>query len=203
VPTLVERRLTDQHRRAQVALRTRTVAEVARLWPALDLAALDRTYPALLSSVAPLVARNRKTSADLSAGYLREHRKAAGVGGTWDLVLADTVDRERLETALRVTSVVAAKRAVAAGQSTDLAMRTALVQAAGSVSRLVLDGGRDTVVETLRATGRVRYERVTGGSACGFCLMLAGRGAVYLTEDSGGFESHDHCGCTAAPVYDA
>lgn len=32
--------------------------------------------------------------------------------------------------------------------------------------------------------------------------MLAGRGGVYLTEETASFESHDACGCTAEPFYE-
>jgi hypothetical protein len=41
---------------------------------------------------------------------------------------------------------------------------------------------------------------VTSGNACDFCSMLADRGAVY-GEASAEFEAHDHCSCSAQPVY--
>lgn len=47
---------------------------------------------------------------------------------------------------------------------------------------------------------RVRYRRITSGTACAFCRMLAGRGAVY-SENTGRFQAHDHCACTAEPDF--
>jgi hypothetical protein len=31
--------------------------------------------------------------------------------------------------------------------------------------------------------------------------MIAGRGPVYKSDDSAGFEAHDSCSCSAEPVY--
>jgi hypothetical protein len=45
-------------------------------------------------------------------------------------------------------------------------------------------------------------QRVLGGAGCDFCQMLAGRGEVYSAETAD-FEAHDHCGCTAEPIYRA
>jgi hypothetical protein len=32
--------------------------------------------------------------------------------------------------------------------------------------------------------------------------MVASQGIVYKSEDSAGFEAHDHCGCTAEPAFE-
>lgn len=50
----------------------------------------------------------------------------------------------------------------------------------------------------------VRFARVTTGrNTCSFCLMLAGRGAVYWSEESAGAfnEWHRHCTCKVVPSY--
>jgi hypothetical protein len=47
---------------------------------------------------------------------------------------------------------------------------------------------------------KVRYKRVLSSNPCSFCRMLAGRGAVYH-EGTASFESHDHCACSAEPVF--
>jgi hypothetical protein len=70
-----------------------------------------------------------------------------------------------------------------------------------AVSRALQVGGRETITSTVKADPRaVGYERVTSGSACDFCSMLADRGAVY-GEASADFEAHDGCACGAEPVY--
>ncbi len=50
----------------------------------------------------------------------------------------------------------------------------------------------------------VRFARVTSGrNTCAFCLMLAGRGAVYHTRQSAGElgQYHRHCSCKIVPSY--
>ena len=196
------RQLTQEHRAQQLLLRRATVAQVSKLWPALDWARLDRTYPEFALSVAALVQRNRATSAGLAASYLRAFRQAHGVPGQVKVVFAEPLIVDQFTTSLRVTSVVAAKNAAAAGTVPEVAMRNALSQASGAMSRLVLDSGRDTLVQTLKADrAAFGWQRVLGGGGCDFCQMLAGRGAVYK-EDTADFPSHDHCGCSAEPVYD-
>ena len=196
------RPLTQQHRAQQLLLRRATVAQVAKLWPALDWARLDATYPNFALSVAALVQRHRQTSAGLAAQYLRAFRLASGVPGELKVVHAEPLIVDQFTTSLRVVSVIAAKKSAAAGKAAELAMADALTETQGSMARLVLDAGRDTATKTLKAD-RAAYgwQRVLGGGGCDFCQMLAGRGAVYK-EDTADFPSHDHCGCSAEPVYD-
>jgi hypothetical protein len=195
------RALTQQHRAQQLLLRRATIAQVSRLWPALDWARLDESYPAFAVSVAALVQRNRQTSAGLAAEYLRAFRKASGVPGELKVVFAEPLIVDQFSTSLRVVSVVAAKKSAAAGKVADLAMTDALTETQGSMARLVLNSGRETVTGTITADPRATgYQRVLGGSGCEFCQMLAGRGAVY-GEASADFEAHDHCGCSAEPVF--
>jgi hypothetical protein len=132
--------------------------------------------------------------------YVEAMRRAEKAAGSAE-VLTATLDPERLSTALRVTSLVALKRGAAVGMPAPTAMANAFVQSSGAATRIVLDGGRDTIRETLAADpAAAGWTRVVGGSACSFCEMLAGRGAVYSAETAD-FASHDHCGCMAEPVY--
>jgi len=134
---------------------------------------------------------------------LRAFRQAKGVPGAVKPVFAEPLIVDQFATSLRVTSVVAAKKAAAAGTLPVEAMANALTQSTGSMARLVLDAGRDTITQTIRADrAAFGWQRILGGGGCDFCQMLAGRGAVYK-EDTADFPSHDHCGCTSEPVYDA
>lgn len=80
----------------------------------------------------------------------------------------------------------------------DTALRTLI---AGGVQRRIADHVRGTIagssIEDPAARG---WKRVGDGSSCSFCSMLLGRGAVY-TEATADFQSHDHCGCSAAPAW--
>lgn len=51
-----------------------------------------------------------------------------------------------------------------------------------------------------------RFARVpTGEKTCDFCIMLASRGPVYLTEESAGAftQFHAHCDCKVVPFFDS
>ena len=81
------------------------------------------------------------------------------------------------------------------GFSPTAAARNGFAKVSGSASGLVFGGSRLVLTE---ATGK--YRRVAGGSACDFCLMLEGRGAVYSVRTAD-FTAHDHCACSAEPVF--
>ena len=192
------RELTVMHRRQQLALRKTTLTQMERLWPALDWADLDKTYPGFAAEAAALVASNRKVSSGLSAAYLRAFRVASGLSGDVRIVVPPMAP-EQFKTSLRVTSLVAAKKSAARLVPADVAMTNALTQASGAMAHLVLNGGRETVNQTLRADSSARgWRRVLGGGGCDFCQMLAGR--IYPT-DNADFDAHGKCGCTSEPVY--
>ncbi len=193
--------LTQRHRAQQLLLRRATQSQVEQLWPVLNWSRLNETYPAFAVAAAGLVELNRSTSAGLASTYLRKFRKAAGVTGDFRVVRAEPLIVEQFSTSLWVTSVVAAKTAAGGGAAEVVAMGNALTQTKGSLARLVLNAGRETVLRTTSADDKASgFQRVLGGKGCDFCQMLAGRGAVY-SEDSVEFEAHDHCGCSAEPIY--
>jgi hypothetical protein len=192
--------LTRNYRAQNLALRAQTVRDLQRIWPALDWRNLERTYPAWFAAAATLVQRDRTRSAGLASLYLKAHRLQAGIPGAPNVVLAGAAPAEQVATSLYVTTVVAVKKSTMAGKTAQQAMTDAFVQSAGAATRLVLDAGRDTIRKTTTNDPRTRgWQRVTSGG-CAFCEMLAGRGSVY-TEESADFASHDHCACTAEPVY--
>ena len=190
--------LTQVHRRQQLALRKATMEQVEKVWPALDWADLDKTYPGFAAEVAALVSKNRNTSSGLAAAYLRAFRVASGRSGDVRIVVPP-MDPQQFKVSLRVTSLVAAKKSAALLVPADVAMTNALTQSAGAMARLVLNGGRETVNQTIRADDKATgWRRVLGGGGCDFCRLLAGR--VY-PRDNADFEAHGKCGCTSEPVY--
>ena len=71
----------------------------------------------------------------------------------------------------------------------------------GASTRMVMMGGRDTVTNAAHSDPMARgWERVIEPGACGFCAMLAGRGAVYKASTVD-FRAHDHCHCVARAVF--
>lgn len=193
--------LTEGYRRANQALRAATLRDFLRLWPVLDPARMDETFPAWALSTRTLIARDRARAAGLAAGYLKATRLSSGVAGEATVVLSSTMPAAQVETSLSVTARAGYYTALRYGRTPEQARQVALVRSAGAVSRLVLGGGRDTVQASLRADRKGRgWQRVTSAKACDFCVMLAGRGAVY-SADTANFSAHDHCSCTVRPVY--
>ncbi len=197
---LTASQLTQLHRRQQLALRKATIAEVERLWPALAFDNLDGSYPVLAGSIAKAVAKYRRTSAGLSAAFLRAHRVASGLDGAVDVALPGVLDLEQFDASLHPFAVAGVKVATAKAVAPDVAMRNALTLSSGSMSRLVLSAGRETVTQTVQSDRRgIGWRRVLGGGGCDFCRELAGR--VY-PSDNADFEAHGQCGCTSEPVWD-
>lgn len=71
-----------------------------------------------------------------------------------------------------------------------------LLQLAGAQS--MMTGARATTIENANREPGARWFRLASPSACGFCKMLATRGAKYWSEESGSFEPHPRCHCLAA-----
>lgn len=67
-------------------------------------------------------------------------------------------------------------------------------------TRAVFTASRDTVVANAVREG-VRWARHASANACGFCRMLATRGAVYRSQELAQ-KSHDGCHCLAVPDRD-
>lgn len=78
----------------------------------------------------------------------------------------------------------------------------ALSKISGGLQLVVGNAYRETIMGSSIADPAARgWQRVADGNACGFCLMLEGRGSVY-SEASADFASHDKCGCTAEPAFE-
>lgn len=193
--------LTATYRSQTLALRGETLRDLHKLWPALDWRKLDKTYPAWFTAVSSLIERDRQTASGLASAYLKAFRLSEGIPGNPRIILAQPVPAEQMSTSMRVTTIIAAKKATSAGMTAEQAMAAAFVQSSGAATRLVLDGGRDTIRGSLAVDKRsIGWQRITSGRSCEFCAMLAGRGAVYKV-DTVDFPAHDHCSCSVEPVY--
>lgn len=197
------RELTVMHRRQQLALRKATIEQLEDVWPALDWADLDKSYPGFAAEVATVVTKNRKTSSGLAAGYLRAFRVASGLTGDVRLVVPPLAPAQ-FTTSLRVSSLVAVKKSAARLVPQETAMANALTLTVGEMSRLVLNGGRETTNHTIRNDDKaVGWRRVVGSTACAFCREIAGSGSRIYPRNNADFDAHGKCGCTSEPVYRA
>lgn len=195
--TIAAARLNDVYRVAQGRTAAAGAAEVlVAMRQLLDPTALDRTFAAYVATAQRLLIAQHADAAALGAEYYQTHRALSGVTGALDPVLIAPNGRQ-IARSLHFTGPVTLKRAMLDGHSLSTAIAVAESRTAGSVFRLVANGARDTLMATMKADPKVvRYSRVTDGSPCPFCEMLAGRGAVYLSEDTAaGSDYHDRCNC--------
>lgn len=208
------RRLTEQHRKAQLAVRAAALREALRLWPVLDPLRLDETAPVWLRLMAQLVLRWRSTSAQRSVDYYRAFR-AAETGQLVAPPIPEPPDADmgRVTTSLTVTGPVRVKQLTQRGEPPQRAARQVLPQSSAAAGRHVLDGGRQQLLTAAIADEHaVGWIRITDAEPCAFCAMLASRGFVYLSEASAarttvrskrgpGRQYHDGCSCQVEPAF--
>ena|GEM_PF-1477674 len=190
-------------------------ALLRQAWPLLDLHDLKGTMPAFTAAVRAIVQRYGQASAAGALSYYKTERAAAKVPGRPSLKLAPSPADSVIESA--VSWATTDLYGPVTTETTDAAMK----QLDESVSQLVLDQGRDTIIGAVQQDKYARaWVRVTSPGACSFCQMLALRGAVYRdaraagkgskgksgTAFAGGgldFKVHDNCRCHAEPVFTA
>jgi hypothetical protein len=242
------KRLTEQQRLAQIAIRAQFLSEFLPMYRLLNWDRLDDTTQGWLTAVMSLVRVYRQESADVAESYYDRYRKVELVGSSTpppvefvhapevlghrqpDAPVVINLDDRRSRTRVRLPqntdqsdwvkpkidwsqfddSALKALRGAGPnylkqqsgrGETEERAARKGLTVVSGTASRLVLNGGRETILELIKTDPVInRYIRVTDEDPCAFCAMLAGRGPVYLTEESAGFLPHDHCACTPEPV---
>lgn len=192
---------TINHRRMQIALRAGILRQLVTLWPVFDTEDFG-TYRAFVEAVLPLIQRYHQDSAQLAARYYTAFRLVEGVAGTATPRLAAEMPFRQIRIALSATGLSSTLKAVRAGRSLESAKRAGFVAVSGSVGRLALAGGRDTVTSSIRADRQaLGWQRVTDVDPCYFCAMLAGRGAVYVSRETAGFKAHDDGACVPEPFY--
>lgn len=192
--------LTERHLLVQDTIGARAAQQLAVAWRMLDLYDLDGSFRRWLVAALPVITENRNLSTAAAVDYLRRQRIDA-LGDPGVIEAAPEPPVEQVVTSARVTTVVAVKRAVAIGTPLEVAAQHALRRSTGDLSKLVLGGGRDTIIGSALAEPRVLgWRRVLRGASCSFCVLLAGRGAVY-SSSTVTFRSHGHCDCGAEEVY--
>jgi hypothetical protein len=163
--------------------------------------------PAFKAAVVQEVQRHAQVSATLAVQQYRRERVAAGAGRGFTPVPADPPVIAQVSQAVDWavqplwSADVLTQPLTEAGSS---AIADAKARLAAAAERQVLDTGRQTIVDNAKADRKAKgWARVPEPGACSFCLMLATRGAVYRSEQSGGFKTHDHCRCHVEPVFTA
>lgn len=190
-------RLAEQHRVQQVTLRAGVANDViALLRDLFDVGNADRTWPAIRSMLSAIARQQNATSATLANTYYGQARSEAAVSGSFLPITPAALAEELLKVVLDATGIAAFKRAISLGKTPEEALQIAGVTLSGSVSRLVLSGGRDAIIGNVREDRQaLGWARLTDAHPCAFCAMLASRGPVYRSKQTAKFEAHDHCAC--------
>lgn len=164
--------------------------DLAAMWRQIADAAVARDA---LAEILPLLtAAYGSAAATLAADWYDELRAEKAVRGRFRAIAAELPGAERTD--------VLARWAVEPLFSDTPDFVLARDKAAGGLQRIIADAGRDTVMQSSIADPQARgWQRVASGG-CGFCSMLAARGAVY-SEATVSFGAHDHCRCAATPAF--
>ncbi|MFG2618036.1 hypothetical protein ACGFXC_10450 [Streptomyces sp. NPDC048507] len=139
--------------------------------------------------------------AALARRYLIAHAAANGI--KLNPVVIARANPQQLANALRVVGPVAFKQHMAKTGDVTGARRAMAERLGGAGQRLSMEGSRNTVLETVRQRPQqiAGWRRVTSGSPCAFCSMVASRGAAYGSEARAHFAAHDNDRCSVSAVY--
>lgn len=189
---MLPERETQRLRESQDGIRALVERDLRAIYATLDLYTPERARDELTQLTLQLVAAYGRIGADVAADWYDVVRADQQIPGRFR---AQAVIPDETEAITRTV-----RRAAAALFSPN--PEAVLTSLAGPAGKYALSGSRTTIVQSTLADPQASgWARVTRGGACGFCKMLAQRGAVYRRETVQ-FSSHTHCNCAAVPSWD-
>lgn len=194
---MVERANIERFRSANSELSARVKAELEAYFGALDLSKPEAARNALLEFVPLLTEQYGAVAATLAADWYDELRLASGSTSAFRTVTAPAVPAAAVQSQVRFL----------AGHLWSPEPMAMLGGLLASTDKYVKQPGRDTVAFNAEREG-VRWARVpTGGKTCSWCLIIASRDAVFLSERSAtkradGGRYHGACDCQAVRIAD-
>jgi len=148
-----------------------------------QLQALGRTL------VAPMVDQYGLASGTLAAEWYDMNRDLLKVGGYWTGATVQDPNRDSGPLIGGAVADFVTTQSILSGIQSGMELRVRQVSN-GTVM--------DSVLRDREALG---WGRVASVGCCGFCAMLAGRGAVYRTRFTATFCPHMNCRCQAIPLW--
>jgi len=182
----------EEHYLAQFAIVAALAAAARELWPILNPADLEGTFPTVARGLAALTEEYSRASISVAADHYADLR-ASKVPGGFSVPVIDAPSPSRILTTLDQIGETSFAEARAIPDDLFLAEITAsLARGAGvTVESIVADAASDEIFAAIRRDDQAQgWARITRPGACYFCRMLASRGAVYYTERSGSFRAH-------------
>ena len=212
--------LAREQRTRQTDLGDLLVGELRALWVALfaGRAVTSADAGEFAAAAAPLIQQYGQAASAIAEEFYRRMRVSAGLPDTFDVPSVDPAPTEQIDTsvawAFRNRPEPATSRTTTAPDTTEpvdldkpLPERQ-FTELSGAAKRLAAQPGRSTLERAIEEDpDAVAWVRITDADPCGFCAMLAGRGAIYLSEESARFIEgtrepyHDHCDCVPAPRF--
>lgn len=183
------------YRQAQTDVTTLAFRELDAQWRMLDTSHAPSAVRALEEFLPELIQAYGEIGAAVAADYYEDLRESSpAIRQAYAAVMADAIPLDTIQ-----KNVGWAVKPMFQGNPDG-----ALGRVLDITDRLVKGQGRQTVeTNVVRDPARARYARVpTGASTCAFCLTMASRGAVYLSEASASKDYHGHCDCAPTPMWD-
>jgi len=199
-----------EHQTKQAQLNKVLAFELAELWPLLVKGEKALTYTEWLLRTAPLINQYALAAAALGgAAYLAYRYLAVPNGYTFTAPSPSMPSFEQI-----ARSLGWATRNVGPDAAPET-LPAALTQTQGAAQRLVTNTGRQALVQAVDGDPEAKgWRRIPSDQhACAFCRLMSIRGPVYKSEQTAGrtanrqfvgageFKFHDHCECTAVPVF--
>lgn len=176
--------LVSQHHAALVGLtgKLKTTLRSPRLLR------LDKSSAQYAAAFAALVQEFGSASVSLNSDYYEDARADADIPGAYRVPDVKVMPAEEVATSLAETI------------DADPTLTQARVEGLGDL--LVTTIGKNALIGAIMGDKTAqKWARVTSGSACAFCRMLATRGAVYKTDATASFIPHKRCHCTIEAVF--
>lgn len=131
-------------------------------------------------------------SSAVAADWYDSEREQADVAGTFQAIVEPLAD-------LGTEALIGWATEPLRQPEPDLA--AVKYRAVGGVQKRLANSANYTITGSSKADPQARgWMRKTRSGACGFCRMVASRGAVY-TEKTVRFACHEHCFCQAVPAW--
>ena len=165
----------------------------------LDPQDIDAGRGALVARAAAETTAAAQVQASEAAVYVE--RFAAVEGGTLTAV-RPLVPIATVTQALDAAGFVEFKTAKLRGLDNATALAYARTRISMAARGLVMGAGRQTVIQSARASGGRWRRVVVGAHTCAFCAMLASRGPVYAAETVD-FDTHGGCDCYGEPCFES
>ena len=168
---------------------------VGQLWESLEALDTDTLRETLLELYPRLVEEHAEMAASAAIEWYEDARTAAGISAQYSPEIpANLIDYPK------TTRVI--EEAIATIEQRGRAIAVKILQQ--RAKQLVTSAGRETGASLARRDpSKPRYARVpTGATTCAWCLMWAGRGFVYKSEETAQFtRSHADCDCQIVPSW--